>query len=139
MVEKVENSGFREVEHTADWELKVWAPDMESLIVEAARGMYHLTDTRLEREPRVKQEIQLEVTDRESLLVDFLTELLYLSETEQVGFDRLDVAVDEEIMKAELEGAPIKAQKKEIKAVTYHKLEVNETDKGLEVNIVFDV
>ena len=34
--------GHREVEHTADLELEVWAPDMPALIEEAARGMYGL-------------------------------------------------------------------------------------------------
>ena len=36
-------------------------------------------------------------------------------------------------------GAPITEQAKEIKAVTYHKLQVVETVRGFEVNIVFDV
>jgi SHS2 domain-containing protein len=38
-----------------------------------------------------------------------------------------------------VEGAPIQTQSKEIKAVTYHNLEIRETSRGLEVSIVFDV
>ena len=35
--------GYREIEHTADWELKVWAPDLRGLLEQAARGMYALS------------------------------------------------------------------------------------------------
>jgi len=39
-------SGFREREHTADWELQVWAPSFSGLLEQAARGMYALSGTR---------------------------------------------------------------------------------------------
>ncbi len=45
-------SGFREKDHTADWELEVWAPDLPGLLVEAARGMYWLMGARLEHGQR---------------------------------------------------------------------------------------
>ena len=41
-------AGFREKEHTADWELDVWAPDLPALLDQAARGMYWLMGAQLE-------------------------------------------------------------------------------------------
>jgi SHS2 domain-containing protein len=38
-----------------------------------------------------------------------------------------------------MEGAPIASLDKAIKAVTYHNLRINETSKGFETTIVFDV
>ncbi|MFC2053874.1 archease, partial [Chloroflexota bacterium] len=35
---KREIAGFREIEHTADWELEVWAPDILELLKQAAIG-----------------------------------------------------------------------------------------------------
>jgi SHS2 domain-containing protein len=39
-------AGYREREHTADWELEVWAPDLPRLLEQAARGMYRLAGLR---------------------------------------------------------------------------------------------
>lgn len=131
--------GCREIEHTADWELEVWAPNLSALFEQAARGMYMLAGTRLQTSPRLKRELQLRMSDTESLLVSFLTELLYFGEQDGVGFDEYQLTLQEYELKAVLWGAPIAQQNKEIKAVTYHKLAIRQTPRGQEVNIVFDV
>jgi SHS2 domain-containing protein len=136
---KASQAGFREVEHTADWALEVWAPDMVGLLEQAARGMYALVKARLEHGPRVTHRLQLTAIDCESLLVAFLNELLYLGEVEGLGFDTYDLRVDGDALQARLEGAALAGQSKEIKAVTYNDLAVQETGRGLEVRIVFDV
>jgi SHS2 domain-containing protein len=132
-------AGYQEVEHTADWQLEVWAPDLPLLFEQAALGMYALSDTRLEPEARLTREIELQGQDPESLLVSFLTELLYLGESQGLGFDGFDLQINGAYLFAQVEGAPIQTQSKEIKAVTYHNLEIRETSRGLEVSIVFDV
>lgn len=132
-------AGFCEHEHTADWELEVWAPDLAGLLEQAARGMYALAGTQLEPEVRLQREIHLSADDPESLIVTFLQELLYLGETEGVAFDEFDIQVRENQLYARLSGAPIKAQTKEIKAVTYHNIKVIRTEDGLQVRIVFDI
>jgi len=134
-----ENFGFIEIEHTADWALKVWAPDLPGLFRLAAEGMYSLTETTLEVLPRVERTIELSGIDAESLLVSFLSELLYLSESENLGFDRIQVNLPGTTLKAVVEGAPISGQRKEIKAVTYHNLQIRHTPAGFSVTIVFDV
>lgn len=132
-------AGYREVEHTADWQIEVWAPDLPLLFKQAALGMYALSDTRLRPEARLTREIKLQGQDPESLLVSFLTELLYLGESQGLGFDRFNLQINGDYLFAQVEGAPIQTQSKEIKAVTYHNLEIRETSRGLEVSIVFDV
>jgi SHS2 domain-containing protein len=131
--------GFREIEHTADWEIEIWAPDLPGLLEQAARGMYWLTSTELETGPRLTRRVELGGSDRESLLVAFLEELRYLGEVEGLGFDRFELRMSDENLIAHLEGAPLRAQSKEIKAITYHNLAIRETEQGLQVNIVFDV
>lgn len=134
-----EASGFVERPHTADWALEVWAPDLASLLEESARGMYALMEVRLQEAPRVHTDLALQAGDRESLLVAFLSELLYLSEQERVGFDRFQLTLEGDSLKAELEGAPIRKQLKQIKAVTFHNLSIRAGERGLETVIVFDV
>jgi SHS2 domain-containing protein len=131
--------GFEEIEHTADWALHVWAPDQSILFSQSAVGMYWLMQTSLQAEPRVTRAIDLEGGDHESLLVSFLSELLYIGEMEGLGFDRLDVKITGPRLHAQVEGAPIAEIKKEIKAVTYHNLAILSTSRGYEVTIVFDV
>jgi len=131
--------GHREVEHTADWELEVWAPDIAALLEEAARGMYELMSVELAKGPRQRRRIVLDAGDLEQMLVEFLDELLYLGESEELGCDRYRLTVEGCHLEAMVEGVPIVAQGKEIKAVTYHRLEVDETEDGLETRIVFDV
>ena len=133
------DAGYREIEHTADWELHVWAPDLTSLLKIAAQGMYVLSHTELAVEPRETREFEVPYTDRESLLVDFLSELLFFGEDEALAFDAYQLDFDGSCLKVRASGAPIREQAKEIKAVTYHRLQIRETDRGLEVNIVFDV
>jgi SHS2 domain-containing protein len=127
------------VEHTADWELEVWGPDMATLLVQAAQGMYHLMGIELATGQRDQRRLELETDDREQLLVEFLVELLYLAESERVAFDHLELEVVGHRLRADLEGARVRAQAKEIKAVTYHRLAVRDTERGLETRIVFDV
>lgn len=134
-----DTAGFREIEHTADWELQVWAPDLPALFEQAARGMYALSGARLEDGPRQIYSLKLEAGDPESLLVTFLSELLYYGEQEELGFDSYQLHLDGKTLRAELGGAPLVAVEKEIKAVTYHNLDIHEGPRGLEVKIVFDV
>ncbi len=132
-------SGFREEPHTADWALVVWASDLGSLLQQAARGMYALMQAKLTGEPREVYRFEINAPDREVVLVTFLSELLYFTQRDDVGFDQFDLTWEEQRLTATVEGAPIKSLAKEIKAVTYHNLVVRETARGLEATIVFDV
>jgi SHS2 domain-containing protein len=133
------SSGFREKEHTADWELEIWAPDLPGLLLEAARGMYWLMGARLEPGDRLMRTIEFSGDDAESCLVSFLHELIYLCESEEAGFDSVAITMVGNHGRAELGGARLAIRGKEIKAVTYHNLAVRQTSNGLEATLVFDV
>jgi len=131
---------FEEISHTADWSLRVWADDLAGLLIESARGMYALANVEPAEGPRVKRELTLDAVDAESLLVSFLEELLYFSESERFIFDNFsDLKVESYELTGMMEGKAIHSIEKEIKAVTFHNLEILETDHGLKVEIVFDV
>jgi SHS2 domain-containing protein len=135
----VKTAGFCEHEHTADWELEVWGPDLPALLSQAAQGMNFLSQTRLQPEPRLERRLVFQASDPEMLIVDFLSELIFLGEDEGLGFDQYDFSLQGSSMEVRLGGAAIAEQTKEIKAVTYHKLKIRKSERGLEVNIVFDV
>ncbi len=131
--------GFREVPHTADWELEVWGPDLPALLEQAARGMCALAGVRLAPAGRITRSLELQAADPESLLVSFLSELLFFGWQENLGFDTFELELDDLHLNASLQGAPIAEQAKEIKAVTYHKLAIQPGPRGLAAHIVFDV
>lgn len=133
------DSGYREIEHTADWELEVWASSMEELFIQAAFGMMKLSGLKLEPDPKIEQSLELEAADHESLLVAFLSELLYLGEQEHLGFDQFRVKINQQRLTAQLSGAPIQSIDKEIKAVTFHRLAILTDENGLRTRLVFDV
>jgi SHS2 domain-containing protein len=130
---------FEELSHTADWSLRVWAADLAHLFVETARGMNALAGTKLAEKPRVRRTFSISAVDTECLLVAFLSELVYYAEQEKLGFDMFKINVEGQTLKVEMEGAPIVSMNKAIKAVTYHNLQVRQTARGYEVEIVFDV
>ncbi len=132
-------AGFHEIEHTADWEIHVWAPDLADLFEQAARGMYSISGMQISPDNRQSRQIDLHASDAESLLVRFLSELLYLGDEEKIAFDRFALQLDSYNLHAVLQGGELLGRSKEIKAVTYHRLNIRPTSNGLEVNIVFDV
>ena len=134
-----EPAGYREIEHTADWELQVWAPTLPELFEQAARGMYALSGMRLERPAHRQRRLTLQAADAESLLVLFLSELLHFIEHENLAFDRFQIELQGFELHASLRGAAVQKFDKEIKAVTYHNLQVRREAQGYRVNIVFDV
>jgi len=137
---EVLDSGFRELEHTADWAIQVWAPDLPTLFVKAAEGMNSLSVVQLEQGNRIRQAIAFDALELESLLVMCLEEILYLGEHHGLGFDRFEVEITDGFsMRSILSGAKIKKIDKEIKAVTFHNMKVSQTELGYEVTIVFDV
>ena len=110
--------GFEEVSHTADWSARVWAPDLPSLFKEAARAMNSLSGTVIGTGERVSKTLEVEGPDVESLLVAFLSELVYYQEQENLTFDVFDLRIAGQWLKVAMEGAEIESVDKAIKAVT---------------------
>jgi SHS2 domain-containing protein len=132
-----------ELPHTADWALRVWAPDLAGLFAEAARGMNALTGAQPVPGPATHRTVNLSASDPESLLVAFLSELVYVAEQEKIMFTGFHIDMFERPegwdLKVEMDGAPLASINKTIKAVTYHNLQIRQTGGGYEVEIVFDV
>ncbi len=134
------SSGFQEVPHTADWAYRIWAPDYPGLFIQAGQGLYTLVKAQLVTVPRVSRRLELWAVDYESLLIAWLNELLYLRESEHLGFDEWDITdLDAQHLVATLGGAALQAWEKDVKAATYHNLSIVATAEGLEATIVLDV
>lgn len=139
MIDDRKVSGFLEISHTADWAIRVWAPDLAGLMEEGARGMYALMECQLQLVPGTERHFELQSGDAEDLLVAFLAEILNYIEQDKVGFESFNLQVNQNGLAAQLTGGQIIHQGKEIKAVTYHNLSIQQVHGRFEATIVFDV
>jgi SHS2 domain-containing protein len=139
MVNDLKESGFLEISHTADWSIKVWAPDLAGLMEASGRGMYALMECQVHPEPVIERYIMLQGEDAEAMLVAFLNELLYYLEQEKIEFTIFNIQIDQKRLTALLGGGIVLGQRKEIKAVTYHNLSIQQVQDRLETTIVLDV
>lgn len=134
-------NNFEEVEHTADWALRIRGRNWPEFLVNAAQGMTSLlvadpATIPLEQE----RQIELDAFDAESLLVNWLSELAYWAEQEQLVFREFALSqATPTHLQAVLRGGRVPNLQKHIKAVTYHNLAIIQTDTGLEATVVFDV
>ena len=131
---------YEEIEHTADWALRVRGQNLSDLFRNAASGMLSL----LEIEPvpgnSESRSFELKAEDNETLLVSWLEELLYPLDVEGAAVVDFQVEVMEKAhLKAWIELKKIASIKKEIKAVTFNELDIRAAEFGYETIIVFDV
>lgn len=133
--------GFEEVEHTADWALRIRGATLKELLINAARGMNSLlVSPHAPIRTEIEEHIELEAGDAESLLVDWLSELAYWAEVEGIIFGEFNIyRITPTHLKAVVRGGYAPNLQKHIKAVTYHNLHIIETNEGLEATVVFDV
>ena len=136
-----QKTGFEEIEHTADWALRVQGRDLCELLGNASWGMSHLLVAEPAAiPPHLEQQFEIEAYDAESLLVNWLSELAYWAEIEGVVFGEFKLqAVTPTHLEGTAWGDRVSDLQKHIKAVTYHNLVIVETEAGLETTIVFDV
>jgi len=132
-------AGFEEVPHTADWSIRVWAPDLAELFVQAAAGMQTLMGVSYAGVERKERQIDVRADDAESLLVTFLNELLFWIEMEKCACDRFSLSLDGYHLTGRGECGKTLSIGKEIKAVTYHRLKIDAGEESFQTTIVFDV
>ena len=131
---------FEEIEHTADRAFRVTGGDLADLLENAARAMHSLDGARPAGEPSATREIEVEGVDRESLLVNWLNEILYLEQTHHLVCERFHVdEIKNHHLRAQVETRECDGSYTHIKAVTFHNLKIRQTSEGLEAEVVLDV
>ncbi|MFH1577918.1 MAG: archease [Candidatus Omnitrophota bacterium] len=138
------------IDHTADIGIRVYGKDPETLFFNAANAMFEVMLEATKKKPipkRVKHKkfmLNKKGSSLEDVFVAWLGELLYLFATEGLIMDKADIqALDSSGIHAEITGKIFDPDfdriKTEIKAVTYHELEVIKTDKGYQAEVIFDI
>lgn len=132
------------IDHTADIAIKAYGKNLAEAFENAARGMFDIITDKSEVESIGQFDIELKATDLEQLLVDWLSELLFINTSQNLVFGFFKVDLDEKKKKliAKIFGEKYDISKHkigvEIKAVTYHMLEVR-NKRPYHVQVLFDI
>jgi SHS2 domain-containing protein len=135
------NARHRFVEHTGEVELQLHAPDVCSLLEEAARALAELMADDAGGAPTAAPEhVELRASDLESLLVDWLNELVYRADIGKCVYGDVHVEkADERGLVATIRGREPTSPRTAVKAATWHRLRVRGTNTGYEATVVLDV
>lgn len=131
-------SGFAEVPHTADIALDVFAPNLEELFINAAKGLYHILGIRKGTQEVENIHISMAAEDSESLIVSLLNELLFYAANNQAG-EFVNLKLYDNKLEADLHLLEKTDQQKEVKAATFNDLVIVQDAEGFHTRIVFDV
>ena len=135
---------YRIIEHTADIGIHVYGRDIKRLFVNAAFALFdRITDVRV-LEGTVENSIRVSGDDWPDLMVNWLRELLCLWTVEDRLVKDVDItSLSEYSLRAKAIGDPYDQNrhsiKEEIKAVTYHQIDVRQGPSGWEAQVIFDV
>jgi SHS2 domain-containing protein len=135
---------FEILDHTADIGLVVYGDDLKALFENAGEGFFRIiTDLRMVK-PRIERPIILGRESLDRLIVDWLNELLYLHDVENFLFKRFKVtSIGEDGLKATVNGEPfqegVHVIKTEVKAVTYHQIQVRRENGHWRARIIIDL
>ena len=135
---------FEILDHTADTGLIIYGISLKSLFQHAGEGFFSLITDLRKVKPRIERKVELDGESLERLMVDWLGQLLYLHEIEQLLFKEFMIeSVGENGLKAVVKGEFFQEGfhviKTEIKAVTYHQIQVKKRDGGWKAQVIFDL
>ncbi|MEM1550850.1 MAG: archease [Candidatus Bathyarchaeia archaeon] len=139
---------FEFLEHTADVYIAAYGRNLKEAFENAALAMFEtMTDTADVKRER-EDTIEVEGEDMESLLYNWLESLLVKFEIENILYSDFNVlSIKGENgklrLKAKIYGEPFDSerhkQKVGIKAVTYHRMEINERPDGVTIKFILDI
>jgi len=134
---------FEIVDHTADVGIIAYGADISQAFANAARALFSLITELDDVGEILHRDIELVAPDQESLLVEWLNELICLFDTENIVFKRFDITkLNNSQLKARSYGEKIDSAKPRlktgVKAATYHMLMVDQDD-GCKVQVLFDI
>lgn len=135
---------FRFLNHTADLGILVYGRDLEELFSNAGEVFFNIiTDLQRVRES-TERIIRVESPNLEDLMVHWLGELLYMHDVDGLLFKSFSIdELRDGSLKARARGEAFDEGrhviKTEIKAVTYHQIQVKKEKERWRARIIFDL
>ena len=135
---------FRYLEHTADIGFEAFGASREEVFANAARALIHLIVDLESIKVREEVKVQVDSDDASSLLVDWLSEVLYLHDAENWLFRDFEFkTLDDCSLVAVARGERFDPQRHRakllVKAITYHQLALEQAEGGWRARVYVDI
>ena len=130
---------YKILEHPADIKIQAFGKTKQKLFLNAMKGMNAVLKSKSKTQ-NAKRKISVKSLDLNALLVDFLSEALYLPQVnKEVYNDVKFTKFNDKQLEAELTGNKIESFGEDIKGVTYHDLKIEKENNQYQVTILFDI
>ena len=135
---------FEIIDHTADVGIIAYGSSIEQLFSHAALALFSLITKLEDIEEKIRRNLEISSRDKDSLLVEWLNELIYLFDVEQILFHRFEIeSLDHNQLKAACYGEKFDPSRHRVKtgpkAATYHLLKIEEDNQGYKARVIFDI
>jgi len=135
---------FEVIDHTADIGIIVHGTDLKQVFANAALGLFNLIADLDNVKEDLTRQVEMTAKNTEVLLIEWLNELIYIFDVEHILFKRFEInELQDDKIKATCYGEKVKRGhhnlKREVKAATYHMLELSKDNGNYKVQIIFDI
>ncbi len=132
------------IDHTADIGIDVFGGSLQELFTNAAFALFDIITDLSKVEGTVEYKINISGIDKEQLLVNWLSELLYLHDVKNLLFKDFCITdIKDNQLNASIRGEVFREDKHviktEIKAVTHHCLSIVQEDHQWKARVIFDI
>jgi len=128
---------------TADVAFEAYGKDLNDLFANSALAMFEVIINTKQIKPKIEKKVKLKGNDLQSLMFNWLNELLIYVDSENLVFSEFDVKINEFELNAVCKGEKIESKKHEIrtavKAATYHKMEIKKIDNYWKARVIVDI
>jgi len=132
---------YEVLEHTADLMVRAYGRTLEECYENAAFAMMDQIVNASAARPAEQVDIAVDGENREDLLYNFLSEVLFIFDARRLVLSKFEVTLLPGRLTCQAWGEPFDPErhepKTEIKAVTYHELKVDEETPS--ITVLFDV
>ena len=135
---------FRILEHTADVGFEAFGSTREEVFAHAARALMDLIVDLNTIDPREELALEVQGSDPESVLVNWLSELLYRHDAEGWLFREFEIReILDDSLRAVARGEKFQRSRHQakllVKAITYHQLALERTPEGWRAQVYVDI
>ena len=135
---------FRTLEHTADVGFEAFGSTREEVFANAARALMDLIVDLDTIQPSEEVILQIGGPDPESVLVNWLSEILFLHDAERWLFRDFEIRdLQDDSLSAMARGEKFQRSRHQAKllvnGVTYHQLALEETPRGWRAQVYVDI
>ena len=135
---------FEIINHTADMGIIAYGNNLAEAFANAAIATFSYIVDLDSIQDSLHRDVDISASDQESLLVEWLNELLYIFDVEHIVFNKFEIRKLTQIeLQARCFGEKIDLSRHKlkagIKAATYHMLKIDKDNSGYRARVIFDV